>query len=88
MTPSPTLRRLTSLTRSLRPLDGGAVDAVPAPISESPLALAPSGVAGKEGGRNWDMSEQELYMFDTMGFLRVRNMLSQEQVAEALAAAR
>lgn len=27
-------------------------------------------------------------MFDTMGFLRVRNMLSPEQVSEALAAAR
>lgn len=38
--------------------------------------------------RAWDMSEQELYMFDTMGFLRVRNMLSPEQVAAALASAK
>ena len=30
------------------------------------------------------MSEEELYLFDTMGFLRVRNVLDKATVAQAL----
>jgi hypothetical protein len=34
------------------------------------------------------MSDEELYMFDTMGCLRVRNMLDEETVARALESSR
>ena len=36
------------------------------------------------GGREWEMSDEELYLFDTMGFLRVRNVLDRATVAAAL----
>jgi hypothetical protein len=82
MVPSPALRRLAGLGKALRPLDADS------PGSALVPRQAGASAAQQAGKRTWDMSEQETYMFDTMGFLRVRNMLSKEQVAEALAAAR
>lgn len=82
MTPSAALRRLGALNRNLRPVDGGA------PPAHLPSSVVVAPTAAAMGERGWDMSEQELYMFDTMGFLRVRNMISPQQVAECLASAR
>ena len=59
-----------------------------------PAAAAGAGVGAAEvraheesiaaAGRGWEMSDEELYLFDTMGFLRVRNVLDQETVALAI----
>ena len=38
-------------------------------------------------GRKWEMSDEELYLFDAMGFLRVRNVLDQATVVQALESA-
>eukprot|EP01045_Picozoa_sp_COSAG04_P018019 COSAG04_NODE_1634_length_6102_cov_20.966184_6_plen_112_part_01 len=78
---TPTARRLAILVSNL---DG------PRPITSPPHPAAPTAVAASaaEGGRGWTLSDEELYMFDTMGFLRVRNMLDKETLALALDAVR
>ena len=59
-----------------------------------PAAAAAAGASAAEvraheksiaaAGRGWEMSDEELYLFDTMGFLRVRNVLDQETAALAI----
>ena len=75
---APPLRRLEFLQRHLRMGAGCGPPRAPQQLVEEAPAAAAS------GERGWDMSEEELYLFDTMGFLRVRNVLDKATVAQTL----
>jgi hypothetical protein len=64
MVPSPALRRLSILDSALRPRDS-STDGSPVLLrAGSELTVSPTaGDDSASGGRAWDMSEQELYMF-------------------------
>ena len=64
MAPSPALRRLSILDSALRPRDS-STDGSPVLLrAGSELTVSPTaGDDSASGGRAWDMSEQELYMF-------------------------
>eukprot|EP01045_Picozoa_sp_COSAG04_P033094 COSAG04_NODE_6716_length_1271_cov_141.409556_2_plen_144_part_01 len=80
----PALCRLAALHRSLSPDPSGSP---PHPtLGGGGSAVAPAG-ASAAGERGWDLSDEELYLLDTMGFLRVRNVLDKPTISEALDAA-
>ena len=81
----PAARRLAVLVSNLGCPNPSPITSPPksgaGPTPATPTAAA---AAAAEGGRGWTLSDEELYMFDTMGFLRVRSMLDKETLALAL----
>ena len=83
---TPTARRLAALVSNLGgpTITKSPITAPPHPTTAHPATPASVAASAAEGGRGWTLSDEELYMFDTMGFLRVRNMLDKETLALAL----
>ena len=82
----PALSRLAALHRSLSPGADSSGSPPHPTLGSGGSAVAPAG-ASAAGERGWDLSDEELYLLDTMGFLRVRNVLDKPTISEALDAA-
>ena len=80
----PGVGRLALLKRHLSSSRNGQQLLQPVVVASAAAAEKSAAAEAAAGERGWDMSDEELYMFDTMGFLRVRNMLDKATVSHAL----